>query len=130
MEAKQSTHAVLDAVQVQTGCQYGAAGYGLFHLQCNFERTWSGRMGAKMGKVFWKPERSTSSRQPRMHPVSGPAMQEIINQLIADANELKEKVRIESRKLVHALQTLFALERTITCEGRTKNLVRGEFYVK
>ncbi len=30
-----------------------------------------------------------------MHPVSGPAMQAIIDQLIADVNELKKKVRIE-----------------------------------
>ncbi len=37
MDAKRSTNAVQQAVQVQTGCQYGDAGHGPFHLQGIFE---------------------------------------------------------------------------------------------
>ncbi len=69
-------------------------------------------MGSKMGKIcpeahvfletrtiYFQPC-PDSRRQPRMHPVSGPAMQEIIYQLIADVNELKENLRVSHEELI------------------------------
>ncbi len=95
-------------------------------------------MGVKMGKicheahVFGNQNNLLPAISGLMPPVCGPALQEIINQMTTRLNEVKEKVRIEmeSCKLVLPPATFSALERKITCECRTKNLVRGEFYVQ
>ncbi len=149
MEAEPSTHAVQDAVQVQNGCQCGGTGHGFFLFKAisrehgrdalGWARKWE-RFAVKhfllqtktmyflLCQVLGLPPRP----QPRMPPVSGPALQEIINQLTASVDDLKEKARIEkeSCRLVLPPSTFSALERTITCECLTKNLVRGEFYVQ
>ncbi len=149
MAANNSTKAVQDAVEVQIGCQCGGTGHGIFVFKAisrehgrdalGWARKWE-RFAVKhflletktiyfqLCQVLGLAPR----RQPRMPPLSGPALQEIINQLTADVSELKEKARIEkeSCRLVLPPSTFSALERTITCECLTKNLVRGEFYVQ
>ncbi len=57
MEAKHSTNAVQQAVQVQTGCQNGYAGHGLFSFTRRFRENMVRTESRE--NVFWKPERAS-----------------------------------------------------------------------
>ncbi len=134
MVANNSKNAVQGAVEPQNGCLCEGARRGMSIYKSIFREQGRDALGwarqwekyalkhtvLEIRTLYFQACQALGlvpRRNPRMPPVSGPALQETIDHLTIRVNHANEQARIEmeSCRLVLPPSTFSALERTITC---------------